>query len=373
MFDLVIGIPSYNEEDSIKYVTETIDRGLRKWFPELKSVIVNADNNSLDRTKDVFMSSSTITKKVYLNTGKNVKGKGKNVLRIFKFAKLNKAKAVALFDADVKSIESKWVYLLLSPIIKDKVDLVTPLYRRNRMEGNTTNHLMYPYLYAVYNKKIQQPIGGEFALSKKLYKKIIVQKKWPSTYLYGIDVMITVLALKNKMTLKQQYLGRKMHKPSFPKQRKISNTELDTLFHIFLESNKKTYKNKNTDITMNLVDKEIIYPKKEWIKESYHLTEEYLRKNKLKLQNNFKQLDKEFFRDDNYKKFITSHIWTQILADAYKLLNKNNVSSLKEQISELLLCRIYKFWEDIEKMNLKEVDNEIQEQAKQLQKILINS
>ena len=57
-----------------------------------------------------------------------------------------------------------------STLHNNKVDLVTPLYRRNRMEGNTTNHLMYPYLFAIYNKKIQQPIGGEFALSKKLVK-----------------------------------------------------------------------------------------------------------------------------------------------------------------------------------------------------------
>ena len=372
MLDILIGIPSYNEADSISHVTKIIDIGLRKYFPNLNAVIVNSNNDSSDGTKDVFLSTSTFAKKVYLNTGKNSKGKGRNILKIIKYAKDNNAKAIALFDADVKSIESKWVKLLLFPVLKDGVDLVTPLYRRNRMEGNTTNHLMYPYLYAIYNMKIQQPIGGEFGVSKKLYEKIINQKKWESTYLYGIDIMITALALKNKMKIKQQYLGRKMHKPSFPKQRKISSTELDTLFHIFIESKEKRFLNKNPSRIMNLVDKEIIYPNKKWIDKSHQITKIYIRKNRKSLQNNFKQLDGEFFINDNYKNFITKNIWVEILADAYKQLNNKNISQLKEQLSELLLCRIYKFWIDIKKMNLKQVDKEIQEQTKLL-KIFLSS
>lgn len=373
MLDLVIGIPSYNEADSISHVTKLIDVGLRKYFPKLKSAIVNSDNCSSDGTQDVFLSTSTATKKIYLSTGKNSKGKGRNILNIIKFAKDNNAKAVALFDADVRSIESKWVKLLVSPILKDEVDLVTPLYRRNRMEGNTTNHLMYPYLFAIYNMKIQQPIGGEFGLSKKLYEKIINQKKWESTYLYGIDIMITALALKNKMKIKQQYLGRKMHKPSFPKQRKISSTELDTLFHIFIQSKKKRFLNKNRSKILNLVDKEIIFPNKEWIDKSDQITKIYIRKNRKFLQNNFKQLGDEFFINDNYKNFITKNIWAEILADAYKQLNNKSISQLKKQLSELLLCRIYKFWIDIEKMNLKQIDNEIQEQTKLLKNFLASS
>lgn len=370
MLDLVIGIPSHNESDSIGNVVEAIESGLRKYFPELRAVIVNSDNNSSDRTKEIFLSTPTITKKVYLSTGKNSKGKGKNIFKILQFAKRNKAKVVILFDADVKSIKNKWIYLLLSPILHEGADLVTPLYRRNRMEGNTTNHLIYPYLFAVYNRKIQQPIGGEFALSKRLYEKVIAQKRWASTSLYGIDIMITALALKSKWKVKQQYLGRKMHKPSFPKQRLISGTELDTLFHIFLESKKKIYKSKKFDKTINLVDREIIYPRKEWIDASYVLTEKYLNKNKLELQKDFKQLNNDFFRHKNYKNFISSNVWVEVLAEAYRLLNKNNVNRLKEEMSELLLCRIYRFWFDIERMNLKQIDREIQKQSDDLRKIL---
>ncbi|MCL4418010.1 MAG: glycosyltransferase, partial [Actinobacteria bacterium] len=234
MYDIVIGIPSRNEADSIKFVTETIDKGLIKYFSKYKAIIVNADNNSKDNTKEVFLSSKTKSDKKYIRT--TLSGKGRNVLAIIKYASKVNAKSIALFDADVKTTSQEWIKLLLEPVLIYNVDLVTPLYRRNRMEGNTTNHLMYPYLYAIYNQKIQQPIGGEFALSRKLYKKVLNNKKWESTYLYGIDIMLTALALKNKMLIKQQFLGRKMHKPSFPKQRLISSTELDTLFHIFLES-----------------------------------------------------------------------------------------------------------------------------------------
>lgn len=364
MYDIVIGIPSRNEADSIRFVTETIDKGLIKHFPKYKAIIVNADNNSKDNTKKVFLSSNTNCDKKYIKTTLN--GKGRNVLEIIKYASKVNAKAIALFDADVKTTSSEWIRLLLEPVLIENFDFVTPLYRRNRMEGNTTNHLMYPYLYAIYNQKIQQPIGGEFAMSKKLYVKVINNRKWKSTYLYGIDIMLTTLALKNKMKIKQQFLGRKMHKPSFPKQRLISSTELDTLFHIFLESNKKRFFNTHDEKVLNLVDKEITYPKADWIKESKKESKEYIVKNKELLKKNFPQLKDEFFIKNQFQSYINKQIWAEILASTYKNLNNKNINIYKEEISELLLCRIYKFWRDIEKMTLKQVDKEIQEQTELL-------
>ena len=48
--DLVIGIPSYNEADNISYVVEKCSEGLCRYFPDMKSVIINVDNNSPDNT-----------------------------------------------------------------------------------------------------------------------------------------------------------------------------------------------------------------------------------------------------------------------------------------------------------------------------------
>lgn len=370
MMDLVIGIPSYNESDSIKKVTEVVDCGIRKYFPNLQSVIVNADNDSEDNTKEAFLSSQTITDKIYINTGKNPAGKGKNVLKLIEFANKNNAKAIVLFDADVTSIKGDWVHKLASPILSSGFDLVTPLYRRNRMEGNTTNHLMYPYIYAIYGTKVQQPIGGEFALSKKLYRLVQRRNKYESVFQYGIDIFITALAIKNNFKLEQVYLGRKAHKPSFSKQRNISYSELNTLFNLLIEDQKSIY-SIGRKKTINLIDSKILKPQKDLIYKSYLITESYIKDNKLLLQKNFSILDNDFFKKNNYRIFINEGVWVGVLADGYKILNKENLNTVTEQIGELLLCRIYKFWIDIEGSSRREVDEIIQNQAEQLRNTII--
>ena len=53
--ELVVGIPSYQEADFIRYPTLQADEGLLRYFPEKRSVIVNCDNHSPDNTRDAFL------------------------------------------------------------------------------------------------------------------------------------------------------------------------------------------------------------------------------------------------------------------------------------------------------------------------------
>ena len=75
--DLAVGIPSYNEADNIEFVVRQVAAGLEKYFPDLNTVIINADNFSQDGTKDAFIAAdSGHIPKVYLSTPAGVKGKG---------------------------------------------------------------------------------------------------------------------------------------------------------------------------------------------------------------------------------------------------------------------------------------------------------
>ena len=85
--EIVVGIPSYNEADSIAFVVKQIDEGLRKYFPKKSAVIINVDNNSQDGTKEVFLGTKTTTSKVYLSTRADIKGKGNNFYNLFNFIK----------------------------------------------------------------------------------------------------------------------------------------------------------------------------------------------------------------------------------------------------------------------------------------------
>ena len=48
--DIVVGLPSYNEEDNISFPTKQISLGLIKYFGDMTSVIINCDNHSADDT-----------------------------------------------------------------------------------------------------------------------------------------------------------------------------------------------------------------------------------------------------------------------------------------------------------------------------------
>ena len=66
-YDIVVGIPSYNESDTIPYVTKTVGEGLAEYFPDKKSIIVNVDNNSPDNTKEAFLDTKTRIEKKYID------------------------------------------------------------------------------------------------------------------------------------------------------------------------------------------------------------------------------------------------------------------------------------------------------------------
>ena len=228
--DIVIGIPSLNEGDNIAFVTEQIDKGLQRFFPQYKSVIINVDNFSSDDTRKVFLSSVTSAPKMYLSTPEGVKGKGNNFYNLFHKAVELGALGVAVFDADLRSIRPFWVREMLNPILKKNFDFCTPRYARNEYDGSITNHICYPLIRGLLGIDLRQPIGGDFALSPRLVEHCLQQEWHTSTRQYGIDIFLTLNAILGDFAIAQVGLGTKIHKPSTPKLGPMFSQVVATLF-----------------------------------------------------------------------------------------------------------------------------------------------
>src|SRR3990172_13264639 len=162
-YDLVIGIPTLNEEDNISLITKIIDKGLTDYFKDKRALILNVDSNSEDQTREVFSRTHTKNKKRSLLAKYEPAGKGANIFTMIDFGLERGVEYFCTVDADIASASPKWLNKLIRPLIDDKADYVAPVYKRNRYEGNTTNHLCVPVLNNLYNVPIRQPIGGEFA------------------------------------------------------------------------------------------------------------------------------------------------------------------------------------------------------------------
>ena len=263
--DILVGIPSFNNEETIGHVIKAVRLGLLKFFPKLKSVIINSDCGSTDNTRKIlsnhmddykeletiliahemhpYTRSLQIPIQEMITTFRGPPGKGKAFRRIFEIAHKLNVKAVVVVDSDLRSITPEWIQLLAAPILYKNFDYVTPLYTRHKYDGTITNSLIYPLTRALYGKKIRQPIGGEFGFSTNVLNHYIEKEIWDTDVAYyGIDIWMTTVALANEFKICQSFLGAQIHNPkSVSTLPPMFKQVIGTIFSL-IEENKNIWK-----------------------------------------------------------------------------------------------------------------------------------
>jgi len=212
--DLVVSIPSYNEADSIAYAALQAGEGLTRYFPGVRAVVINCDNNSPDHTKEAFLKTPSPVPKIYISTSPGVRGKGNNLKNLFRKAVELQAKAIVVVDADVQTLSPEWIKQLGEPLEKGFA-FVTPLYVQHKYDGLINNAIAYPLVRALFGRRVRQPIGGDFALSGELARSYVQSPLWDEGVGgFGIGVWMTTLALDRGVLLCQAFVGRpKIHRP----------------------------------------------------------------------------------------------------------------------------------------------------------------
>jgi glycosyltransferase involved in cell wall biosynthesis len=227
--DILVGIPSYNNASTIGHVVKAVQAGLAKYFPNKKSVLVNSDGGSTDRTIDVVKGTTVDDFQSILLRHRmgpfykiatpyhGIPGKGSSFRTIFEIAGNLNVKACAVVDSDLRSITPEWIELLIKPVIESGFDYVAPLYHRHKYDGTITNSVIYPLSRALYGKQVRQPIGGDFGFSGKLAKFYLTKDVWETDVArYGIDIWMTTTAVANNFKVCQSFLGAKIHDPKDP-------------------------------------------------------------------------------------------------------------------------------------------------------------
>lgn len=211
--DLLIGIPSYNNDETIAHVMKTASRGAADFFPDMKVLLFVSDGGSTDdtrdRAKDVELEPYT-EKLIQIYRG--IPGKGSALRGVFEAASYLKVKATVVVDADLRSITPDWIEKLASPVVSGKYDFVAPLYSRYKYDGTITNNIAYHITRALYGRRVRQPIGGDFGFSTALAEMYLKEDVWDTDVAtYGIDIWMTTLAITSGHRLAQARLGVKKH------------------------------------------------------------------------------------------------------------------------------------------------------------------
>lgn len=227
--DIVVGIPSYNNANTIGHVVSAVQAGFAKYFPNSKCVLVNSDGGSNDGTTDVVNQTTVddygsilvnhrVAQVFKLATPYHgIPGKGSAFRTIFEIADSLNAKACAVVDSDLRSITPEWIELLIKPVMEGHFDYVAPLYHRHKYDGTITNSIVYPVTRALYGKRLRQPIGGDFGFSGRLARFYLTKDVWESDVArFGIDIWMTTTAIANDFKVCQSFLGAKIHDAKDP-------------------------------------------------------------------------------------------------------------------------------------------------------------
>ena len=227
--DIVVGIPSYNNARTIGQVVRAVSVGLAKYFPARRSVIVNSDGGSKDKTQEVVMDTDggadellLVSHPVYVSYRistpyHGIPGKGSAFRTIFAVAKRLNAKVCVVVDSDLRSITPGWIELLAQPVLEYGYDYIAPYYHRHKYDGTITNGIIYPMTRTLYGKSVRQPIGGEFGFSGKLAARYLEKDVWDTDVArFGIDIWMTVTAIAEGFRVGQAYLGAKIHDAKDP-------------------------------------------------------------------------------------------------------------------------------------------------------------
>jgi hypothetical protein len=222
--DIVVGIPSYNNEKTIAHVVRAAHAGLAKYFPQYTSVIINSDGGSTDRTREAALSTRLEDLHLLLLSHPvlpvhwlsapyyGLPGRGSAVRLILGMAELLGARACVVVESGNCSVTPEWIELLLRPVLHSGFDFTTPYYHRHKHDGAVTSIILYPLMRALYGLGIRQPAGGEFGLSAPLIRHLVQRKEWETDVAHdGNDLWLTTVAICEGFRVCQSFLSVRSH------------------------------------------------------------------------------------------------------------------------------------------------------------------
>jgi hypothetical protein len=227
--EVLVGIPTFNNAKTVEPVVKAVKAGISKVCPNLSILVVNADAGSQDGTPDIVkqaagpeyptafvqhLAGEVLLKPISLHalSESGVPGREHAFRSIFTAAEELEVKACVVIDANLRSLTSDWMEVLLQPVIDKGVDYVAPLFRRAKYEGSLTNCIIYPFSRALYGKQMRYQSGGGYGFSGKLASLYLTKNVWEGeASRYGIDSWLTTVAVAEGCEVSQGFLGTKIH------------------------------------------------------------------------------------------------------------------------------------------------------------------
>lgn len=176
-----VGIPTLNEEKTIKNIVRTIKKNLfdKKIIDEIAVIDSGSEDNTCriagKEGADIYHADN------YIEGYKKIKGKGVN---LWKSIYLLKGDIIVWIDGDIENIHPRFVYGLIGPLLaNEKIKFVKAFYERPIKikeklyptgGGRVTEILVKPLMNLFFPELsgMLQPLSGEYAVRRDVLEKI---------------------------------------------------------------------------------------------------------------------------------------------------------------------------------------------------------
>ena len=217
--DLLVGLDTFNDAKTVGNVMQAVRAGLLRYFPRLRTVVVNADGGSRDGTQELVRAASISDMRHVSNlsslrtlhcisTQYSRESNGGGLHTILAAADLLRASSLVVISPESTNMEPEWVERLVRPVAKENYDLITPIYRRHKFDALLVRTLLYPMTRAMYGKRLREPIPTDFAFSGRLATQFLAQEPTPSDVgRMGAELQLSLSAMSGDFRVGQSFLG----------------------------------------------------------------------------------------------------------------------------------------------------------------------
>jgi len=204
--DVVVGIVGGGRPTSPLEARREAARALRASFPGRAAAVVFTDDGGAEAGREPFFSEPMDVPGIWLATPPGVTGRGHMILNLLDRARELGAASVALIGREAPDTVGIRVQRLLEPTL-ETFSLVAPVYARSAGDASLTCNVAYPLLRSLFGKRVREPLGGDYGLSRALVDRLLSDVPGGAARGFGIDAWISTTAMACGLPVCQSFLG----------------------------------------------------------------------------------------------------------------------------------------------------------------------
>jgi hypothetical protein len=153
---------------------------------------------------------------------------------VFAAAEKLQARGCCIMASNLEAVTPQWAWQIAQPLFESDADLVLPHYARRKFEGLLNVGIIAPMVRALYGKRVNNPMGPDFGVSRRLFQKILAASGGNASgnRLHPL-ASLTPAALCQNLQIIEVHFGTRVYPPT--DWTNMSSVLADVLTPVFLD------------------------------------------------------------------------------------------------------------------------------------------